>query len=77
MGPLRIPKKGVWDPQQAHQVATQNKALKAAIETKAFVIPGLVEGDVNGVFLVARIEKHTFGAVQTKNIPVPSCDGPI
>lgn len=70
LGPLRIPKKGVRDPQLAHQIAIQNKGLKGVIVTKAFIIPCLVEDDVNGVFLAGRTENHTLGAEHTKNIHV-------
>jgi hypothetical protein len=61
LGPLRIPKKGVRDPQQARHIAIQNKGLKGIIVTKAFIIPGLVEDDVNGILLVGRTENHTLG----------------
>lgn len=77
LSPLRIPKDCVWDPKLAHHVSIQNKALKAAIVTEAFIIPGLAEGDVNGVFLVGLIEKHTPRAIQAKNILMPSCEESI
>jgi hypothetical protein len=57
LGPLRIPKKGIRDPQLAHHVAMQNKGFKCVIVTKTLIIPGLVEDDVNGIFLVGRDRK--------------------
>lgn len=67
VGPLRIPKKGVRDPQLAHHIAVQNKRLKGVVVTEAFVIPGLGEDDVNGVFLVGKTEKHILGDEQKKD----------
>lgn len=60
----------------AHHVAIQNKAVKCAIVMEAFIIPSLAEGDVNGVFLVERINKaYTWDCA--KNIPMAFCDSPI
>lgn len=51
IGPLGVPKKGIWDPDAAHHVGVQREGLQGAVETKTPVIPRLSKEDINGVFL--------------------------
>ena len=51
IGPLGVPKKGIWDPDAAHHVGIQCEGLQGAVETKTPVIPCLSKEDINGVFL--------------------------
>lgn len=60
ISPLRVPKKGIWDPDAAHHVGVQCEGLQGAVETKTPVIPCLSKEDINGVFLQKRRKNMSF-----------------